>query len=297
MPSAPVSPRCRCRTASHGGIAHSRWTGALSSARCASASTPARSSRRRDRIDGPYGEATIVASRLQTLAEPGQVLLSRSTWQLARGFISGRSLGQRFVKGRREPIEVFELASMDARTRFHARQNQGLTPFVGREGELRILERAYEAAATGSGQVVTVTGSPGIGKSRLLHHFVRYGIRDTTIVIEATAEPYDRDALYVPIANLVRSRLSIAPRDDADEIRARLAAHLARRDDVLAAMVLLDVALPGELKNLGRARSRAEAPSNRRCAEGAGVRRVEPRRLRAARRGSPVAGRRYARVD
>lgn len=202
-------------------------------------------------VDGHFGEATILASRLQGLAAPGQVLLSRSTWQLARGFIRGQSLGHHAVKGKRDPLEVFELVSMDARTRFHARQNQGLTPFVGRDHELAILERAYAAAATGRGQVVTVTGSPGMGKSRLLHHFVHVGIHDTTTVMEAAAEPYDREALYVPIANLVRSRLSIAPRDDADTIRARLESQLPSPPDVLAAAVLLDVAGPHELRAWG----------------------------------------------
>jgi class 3 adenylate cyclase/tetratricopeptide (TPR) repeat protein len=196
---------------------------------------------------GPYGEATILASRMETLAPPGKILLTKSTWLLARGFVRAVPLGAQKVRGKKEPLEVYQLEGAEARTRFNARQNQGLTQFVGREAELDLLGRALRRAAAGDGQVVTVTGGPGIGKSRLIHHFLHLGLIRLATILEASAELYDRDSVYQPIANLLRSLLNVVSSDPTSTIQAKIEAKLSQRSDlVLAACALLDLPYSGE---------------------------------------------------
>ena len=204
--------------------------------------------------DGPYGEATILASRMENLAAPGTVLLTRSTWLLTKGFVRTVPLGPLQVRGKADSLEVFELEGIQARTRFNAREHQGLTQFVGRDAELDVLARAFRRADTGEGQVVSIIGGPGVGKSRLVHHFLNLGIARQTTVLQTSAEPYDRHSVYVPIANLLRVELDVLPIHPASTIRAKLEARLASRPDLLeAAAALLDVPTsdePGSWKDL-----------------------------------------------
>ena len=76
------------------------------------------------------------------------------------------------MKGVAKPVPVYQLRGLGkARTRLEAASMAGLTPFVGREQELRVLEERFAEAEAGQGQVVTIVGDPGIGKSRLLMEF------------------------------------------------------------------------------------------------------------------------------
>jgi class 3 adenylate cyclase/tetratricopeptide (TPR) repeat protein len=198
-------------------------------------------------VDGPCGEATVLASRMEGLATPGKILLTKSTWLLARGFVRAASLGLHAIRGKSEPLEVFELQGLDARTRFSARQNQGLTEFVGREAELDLLAKALGHAEAGEGQVVTVTGGPGVGKSRLIYHFLHLGLARPAAVLQTTAEPYDRDSVFLPIANLLRAQLGVVPSDLPSSIREKLESMLSSRPDLLeAASALLDLPLSKE---------------------------------------------------
>ena len=204
--------------------------------------------------DGPYGEATILASRMEDLAAPGKVLLTESTWRLTKGFVRTVALGPQRVRGKEEPLDIFELEGIQARTRFNAREHQGLTQFVGRDAELDVLAKSLRRADTGDGQVVSIVGGPGVGKSRLVHHFLNLGIARQTTVLQTSAEPYDRDSVYLPIATLLRAELDVRPGDDAAMIRDRLGARLSSRRDLLeAAASLLDLPAsnePGSWKDL-----------------------------------------------
>src|ERR671918_1413269 len=82
------------------------------------------------------GETTHLAARMEQLARPGTVLIALATFHLAEGFVTVKSLGPVPVKGRREPVEVYELSGLGpARTRLQAAARRGLTRFVGRRSE------------------------------------------------------------------------------------------------------------------------------------------------------------------
>ena len=117
---------------------------------------------------GVVGETPNLAARLQALAEPGQVVISQSTRRLTGGMFEYRDLGRVPLKGLAEPTQAWQvLAASTVQSRFEAQHETSLTPLVGRDEELELLQRRWRQAAGGEGRVVLLSGEPGIGKSRL----------------------------------------------------------------------------------------------------------------------------------
>lgn len=115
------------------------------------------------------GDTPNLAARLQALAEPNQILVAPRTRLLLGSLFEFTDLGDRFVKGFERPIHVWRVvASGSVSSRFEARTSLHLTPLVGRQAELHLLQKQYSKAKRGKGQVVMISGEPGIGKSRLI---------------------------------------------------------------------------------------------------------------------------------
>src|SRR5205814_7563368 len=117
------------------------------------------------------GETPNTAFRLQEQAEPDSVVIGSATYQLVRAFFDCESLGARLLKGVSIPVQAYRVLRVsDAQSRLAAMQSS-LTPLVGREHESGIVRERWERAIGGEGQVVLLSGEPGIGKSRLVQEF------------------------------------------------------------------------------------------------------------------------------
>jgi class 3 adenylate cyclase/predicted ATPase len=115
------------------------------------------------------GDTPNLAARLQALAEPDTVVISDRTRQLAGGSFEYADLGQHALKGIAQPIRAWRIVGVsDAASRFEAAARSGLSPLVGREQEIGLLTERWHLAREGEGQVVLLSGEPGIGKSRIL---------------------------------------------------------------------------------------------------------------------------------
>jgi len=122
----------------------------------------------------PIGYSVSLASRLQTLAAPGSVVIGESVRKFVEGYFELKALGASRIKGVCEPVEVFEVTGLGPlRTRLQRAAGRGLTKFVGREREIEALKHAAEQAKAGHGQIVAAMAEPGVGKSRLF--FQRLG--------------------------------------------------------------------------------------------------------------------------
>ena len=114
------------------------------------------------------GETPNLAARLQTLAEPGTVLICPSTRRLTGGHFDYRDLGPLALKGWAEPIPVWQvLGTSGVESRFEAMHKTKLPPLFGREEEIELLLRRWRHATQEEGRVVVLTGEPGIGKSHI----------------------------------------------------------------------------------------------------------------------------------
>ncbi|MFZ0672826.1 MAG: adenylate/guanylate cyclase domain-containing protein, partial [Pseudolabrys sp.] len=114
------------------------------------------------------GETPNLAARLQTLAEPGTVLICPNTHRLTGGHFDYRHLGPQTLKGWAEPISVWQvLGTSGVESRFAATHKTKLPPLFGREEEIELLLRRWRHATQEEGRVVVLTGEPGIGKSHI----------------------------------------------------------------------------------------------------------------------------------
>ena len=157
------------------------------------------------------GDAVNIAARLQSLAEPGTVCLSDATRRnSAEGRIEVEPRGEHQLRGKAEPLKVFKLAGLRAdATRFAAAAKRGLSPYVGRERELDVLERNLEAARREL-RVVDIVGEPGMGKSRLLHEFrLRHGAAEV-LVLAGECSPDGKQTPLMPFIEVVRNAFALS---------------------------------------------------------------------------------------
>jgi hypothetical protein len=118
------------------------------------------------------GDTVNLASRMEGLAEAGSTYVTEDTLRATEGLFRFEALGEKDVKGKKEPIHVYRvIAPSTRRTRFDVSAERGLTPFVGRERELELLLDGFERASKGTGQAFSIMAEAGVGKSRLLYEF------------------------------------------------------------------------------------------------------------------------------
>ena len=114
------------------------------------------------------GETPNLAARLQGVAEPNSVVIAESTRKLVGNLFELQDLGAQDLKGIVGPVQAWAaLRPASVESRFDALHASGLSELVGRQEELELLLRRWSKAKTGEGQVVLLSGEPGIGKSRL----------------------------------------------------------------------------------------------------------------------------------
>jgi class 3 adenylate cyclase/tetratricopeptide (TPR) repeat protein len=181
--------------------------------------------------------ATVgLAARVEQIATPGSIVVTADTMRLAEGYVEARSLGPVPIKGLPVPLEVFELTGASAiHSRLKLAAARGLTPFVGRARELDMLAQALGQAFRGAGQTIAVVGEPGVGKSRLVHEFLRSRQATKALQLESNAASYGRAIPYLPIVDLLKGYLKIEARDGAQTIREKVAARIDALDPGLRA--------------------------------------------------------------
>jgi class 3 adenylate cyclase/tetratricopeptide (TPR) repeat protein len=198
---------------------------------------------------GLVGEAPNLASRLQQLAGPNQILLAASTRRLLGRLFDFEDFGEHRVKGIDAPVGVWRvLGKRSFASRFEARRTSQLTPLVGRKSELDKLHAAYEEAKRGAGRVVLISGEPGVGKSRLMmalsHHLVWEGC--LSIFIQCSA--YHASSALYPIIRYLENAAGIA-RDNSstvkfDKLEAFVGRYAKNRVQSIAPLLAALVGIP-----------------------------------------------------
>ena len=121
------------------------------------------------------GETPNVAARIQGLAASHTLVVSSATYRLIQGYFECQDLGAQTLRGVAEPVAVYRvLQESGARGRLDVAMTRGLTPLVGRESEVTLLLERWEQVKSDQGQVILLTGDPGIGKSRLVQTLKDY---------------------------------------------------------------------------------------------------------------------------
>jgi class 3 adenylate cyclase len=145
------------------------------------------------------GETPNLAARLQALAEPGAVVIASGTRRLVGDLFEVRDLGTVEVKGIAAPVPAWQVLGPGAvASRFEALRGSALTPLIGRDEEIDLLLRRWARAKAGDGQVVLVSGEPGIGKSRLAAALAERLRDEQRLRLRYFCSPYHQDSALFP---------------------------------------------------------------------------------------------------
>jgi class 3 adenylate cyclase/tetratricopeptide (TPR) repeat protein len=175
------------------------------------------------------GDTTNLAARMQQLASPGEICVAEATYRVTKETFQWQEVGPRMVKGKTEPVRVYKLLSHRAvKSQFEVVAQRGLTRFVGRNSELQQLLAAWETARQGHGQVVSIMGEAGIGKSRLLYE-LKHGLRQADArYLEGSCFTYGDVISYFPFLEIVKAILGLAGDESEGEAKHRMGHRLSQ---------------------------------------------------------------------
>jgi len=175
------------------------------------------------------GDLVNTASRIQSTAEPGTVLVGEATKRASEAAIAYQEGRLHELKGKAEPVQLFRALRVTA-ARGGALKSEGLEPpFVGRDRELRLVKELFHASADErKAHLVTISGIAGIGKSRLAWEFFKYidGLAETVWWHHGRCLAYGEGVAYWALAEMVRMRAGIVEGEEPESARAKLRAAL-----------------------------------------------------------------------
>ena len=183
----------------------------------------------------PIGHTVNLASRMQSVANAGAIVISDNTRNLVEGYFALRSLGPTRVKGINDSVRVYEVAGLGPlRTRLERSAGRGLSKFVGRAQEKQAFRNAARLARSGSGQLIAVAAEPGVGKSRLFFEFKAEAGGNWT-VLEASSVSHGKGSSYLPVIELLHGYFGIVKGDEPASRREKVAKRLGDLDSSLEA--------------------------------------------------------------
>jgi class 3 adenylate cyclase len=204
--------------------------------------------------DAVTGATPNLAARLQAVAVPGQVVIGEETYRLAGAVFQTESLGRFELKGFADTVPAWHVTAERAATsRFEATHATHLLRLHGRDSELALLIDRWRLACDGEGQIVLISGEPGIGKSRLLQA-LSDGVKESAVLqLRYQCSAYhDNTALY-PVIQHVAQAARFAAGDDNDTKLAKMEAvvHGGERRAGFADLLSLDYADRYSASDLG----------------------------------------------
>ena len=200
---------------------------------------------------GAVGEAMNLASRLQGIAPTGALVVSERVRQLAGGRFVYESLGEPLLKGIHRPTAAYRIVGIsEISSRFEAATQEGLTAMVGRKQDIGLLTDRWQQAQSGEGQVVLLSGEPGIGKSRILNALRERLEADGARTLRVQCSPYYTTSAFYPSVDNLERALKYArdetPESKLDKLEALIVGHYGLpRDDVRYFAAMLSIPFEG----------------------------------------------------
>jgi class 3 adenylate cyclase len=175
------------------------------------------------------GEVPNITSRIEGLAAPNTLVISEATYRLVQGYFACEALGAQTLRGVAEPVTVYQVfGESGATSRLDVAQPRGLTPLVGRDSEVTLLQERWEQVKAGHGQVVLLSGDAGIGKSRLVQMLKEHVANEPHTRWECRSAEYSQNTALFPITNLFQRLLQFQAEDTPNEKLAKLEQMLSQ---------------------------------------------------------------------
>ncbi len=184
---------------------------------------------REGRGGGIIGETPNLAARLQSVAQPGTVVVADATRRVAGRQFAYRGLGAFPLKGFPAPVEAYQVVeALPLASRYLARSPGKAIPLVGRDDELGLMLDCWAAARAGRSRIVLLRGEPGIGKSRLVEELRAHAADTPHVEVTWSCGPnFTRSALH-PITEQLARAAAFERGDSADVRRDKLGGLLAQ---------------------------------------------------------------------
>lgn len=193
---------------------------------------------------GVIGTTPSLAARLQTLAQTNSVVITEATKRLVEGRFELDSLGPQVVEGIRDPLLTFHVRAIRGASRFEAATAGGLSAFIGRQSELKLLLERWSQAKEGEGQVVLLSGEPGIGKSRMLRELHEHVVEEPHTELRYQCSPFGGKTAFLPIIEQIQHSAGFTEEDSVSKKLDKLERLLLLAlDDISTAVPLLAVLL------------------------------------------------------
>jgi class 3 adenylate cyclase len=175
-----------------------------------------------------FGDTPNIAARVQGAAAPGTVLISADAHRLVSGLFVVEDRGAQALKGIDQPVQLYRVVQPSG---VHGRLEagaaaRGLTPFVGREDELRLLMSRWERALEGEGQVALIVGEAGIGKSRLVQRLHEQIAGTPHTWVDVAAGPFFLNTPFYAVAEMLRDLVAWRGDGSAEEQLTQMEARL-----------------------------------------------------------------------
>ena len=156
------------------------------------------------------GVTPNIAAKIQAMATPESVVISAATYRLVQGYFVCQDLDEYTLPGVATPIALYQvLHASDARGRLEAAARRGLTPLVGRDIEIALLQERWLQVQQGSGQGVMLSGEAGIGKSRLVRALIEQLAETPFTRLEYRCSPYHQHTALYPAVDLLQRKLTV----------------------------------------------------------------------------------------
>jgi class 3 adenylate cyclase/tetratricopeptide (TPR) repeat protein len=179
--------------------------------------------------EGIVGDVVNTASRLQSVASPGEVVVDERTFRATRHAINFEELDEVALKGKENKQAVWRATGLRSRYGV-AVEEESTTPYVGRRDEMSLLADSFERAlARRSPQLVTIVGEPGVGKSRLVREFRRV-IDDRPDLVwwrQGRCLPYGEGVTFWAIGEVIKAQAGILDSEPAETVTAKLRSTVA----------------------------------------------------------------------
>ncbi|TKB69306.1 MAG: adenylate/guanylate cyclase domain-containing protein [Nitrospira sp.] len=170
-----------------------------------------------------FGETPNLASRLQGLAAPNQLIVDSVTKRLVGGEFECADQGTVALKGFETPVRVWQvLSAKPSASRFESYRSDRLVNFIGREHETALVLGRWREAVEGEGQVVLLCGEAGIGKSRLVRHLRDQLTGDHYETIPSQCSPHHTNTVLYPVMTYLRQAAGLAGEDNIPTQRQKL---------------------------------------------------------------------------
>jgi class 3 adenylate cyclase len=162
------------------------------------------------------GETPNLAARLQSVAAPGQIVVSSDTHHLVQQNFSFEELGGHDLKGFESPIQAWGIiGEVSAESRFEASHETSLTRLVGRDEEIRLIAARWQCAVRGESQTVIISGEAGIGKSRLMQAISDQIATDDSVRIQYQCSAYHANSALYPVIQQLQREAGFETNDSA----------------------------------------------------------------------------------